>query len=208
MLAAVAWPMQEIFHPILVDAARSSGFGGTKDILVATAGKSPSLLNGGLNQWEIAPTLALAVFMASVLEKKSVDERAAQGLKFNEYSKTELPGDLSFDPLRITRSRRWSSRCPWCATRPTSSGRSSSTTASAPSWTRRSRRRRWTPLLMASPTRRHRPGPHPCFAGRAQWRRPPQTDLTCVPFAASHMLLLVRSVYCAIVLLFSAVSKK
>merc|ERR1712086_129292 len=104
MLAAVAWPMQEIFHPILVDAARSSGFGGTKDILVATAGKSPSLLNGGLNQWEIAPTLAVAVFAASVLEKKSVDERAAKGLKFNEYSKTELPGDLSFDPLRITRS--------------------------------------------------------------------------------------------------------
>merc|ERR1719386_524106 len=104
MLAAVAWPLQEIFHPVLVDAARSSGFGGTKDILVATAGKSPSLLNGGLNQWEIAPTLAVAVFMASVLEKKDVDRRAAKGLKFNEYSKSELPGDLRFDPLRITRS--------------------------------------------------------------------------------------------------------
>ena len=94
MLAAVAWPLQEIFHPILVDAAKSSGFGGTKDILVATAGKSPSLLNGGLNQWEIAPTLAVAVFAASVLEKKDVDRRAAKGLKFNEYSKSELPGDL------------------------------------------------------------------------------------------------------------------
>lgn len=104
MLAAVAWPLQEIFHPILVDAAKSSGFGGTKDILEATAGKSPSLLNGGLNQWEIAPTLAVAVFMASVLEKKDVDRRAAKGLKFNEYSKSELPGDLRFDPLRITRS--------------------------------------------------------------------------------------------------------
>ena len=104
MLAAVAWPMQEILHPILVDAARSSGFGGTVDVLAATAGKSPSLLNGGLNQWEIAPTLALAVFMASVLEKKNVDERAAQGLKFNEYNKSELPGDLGFDPLRVTRS--------------------------------------------------------------------------------------------------------
>merc|ERR1719386_466016 len=104
MLAAVAWPLQEILHPILVDTARSSGFGGTKDVLEATAGKSPSLLNGGLNQWEIAPTLAVAVFMASVLEKKDVDRRAAKGLKFNEYSKSELPGDLRFDPLRITRS--------------------------------------------------------------------------------------------------------
>ena len=42
--------------------------------------------------------------MASVLEKKDVDRRAAKGLKFNEYSKSELPGDLRFDPLRITRS--------------------------------------------------------------------------------------------------------
>lgn len=104
MLAAVAWPLQEIFHPILVDLAKASGFGGTKDILLKTAGKSPSLLNGGLDQWEIVPTLALAVFMASVLERKNVLAREAEGLKFNEYSKVELPGDLKFDPLRITRS--------------------------------------------------------------------------------------------------------
>jgi hypothetical protein len=104
MLAAVAWPLQEILHPIFVDLARSSGFGGSKDILIATGGKSPSLLNGGLDQWEIAPTLALAVFMASVLERKNVVARAEAGLAFNEYSKTELPGDLKFDPLRITRS--------------------------------------------------------------------------------------------------------
>jgi len=42
--------------------------------------------------------------MASVLELKEVKAREAEGLKFNEYDNTKLPGDLRFDPLRITRS--------------------------------------------------------------------------------------------------------
>jgi light-harvesting complex II chlorophyll a/b binding protein 5 len=86
MLAAAGWPLSEKLNA-----------GGLLD----QGGRVPSLLNGGLAQWEIAPTLAVAVFAASVLEKKSVDERAAKGLKFNEYSKSELPGDLSFDPLGL-----------------------------------------------------------------------------------------------------------
>ena len=49
MLAAVAWPLQEIFHPIFVDMFRSSGLGVT-DVLAETNGFSPSLLNGGLEQ--------------------------------------------------------------------------------------------------------------------------------------------------------------
>mgnify|MGYP006091904693 CR=1 FL=1 len=101
MLAAVAWPLQEIFHPIFVDLLRGSGIG-AKDMMVATAGKSPSLLNGGLDQLESVPTLMLAVYVASVLEYKDVKARADKGLAFNEYDKKELPGDLSFDPLKIT----------------------------------------------------------------------------------------------------------
>jgi len=103
MLAAVAWPLQEIFHPIIVDQLRAAGYA-PKDILVATAGKSPSLLNGGLSQLESAPTLMLAIFMASVLEQKDVVRRSKEGLAFNEWDKNKLPGDLGFDPLRITRS--------------------------------------------------------------------------------------------------------
>ena len=102
MLAAVAWPLQEILHPIFVDLLRSSGVS-ARDALVATDGFSPSLLNGGLTQLEVAPTLMLAIFMASVLEFKDVKQREAQGLAFNEYDKTKLPGDLRFDPLRISR---------------------------------------------------------------------------------------------------------
>lgn len=103
MLAAVAWPLQEIFHPFLVDVLRSNGIG-ARDILVETGGFSPSLLNGGLEQWEVVPTLSLAIYMASVLELKNVKAREAEGLAFNEYDNDKLPGDLRFDPLRITRN--------------------------------------------------------------------------------------------------------
>merc|ERR1711920_694696 len=68
MLAAVAWPLQEIFHPILVDSLRASGWVNTYDMMAETSGKSPSLLNGGLEQWETAPVLMLAIFCASTLE--------------------------------------------------------------------------------------------------------------------------------------------
>jgi len=103
MLAAVAWPLQEILHPIFVDAIRGSGVAGVRDVLAETDGFSPSLLNGGFDQMDVAVSLSLAVFMASVLELKDLEKRKAQGLKWNEYSKDKLPGDLSFDPLRLTR---------------------------------------------------------------------------------------------------------
>jgi len=103
MLAAVAWPLQEILHPIFVDILRSNGVAAA-DAMAETNGFSPSLLNGGLLQFDVAPTLALAIFMASVLELKDMKARAAKGLAWNEYDKAKLPGDLSFDPLRITRN--------------------------------------------------------------------------------------------------------
>ena len=100
MLAAVAWPLQEIFHPIIVDSLRSSGFG-VRDALMETAGKSPSLLNGGLEQWEVAPALAIAIGLAGVLEESDVRAREDMGLQFNEYTKTgRMPAGTS--------ARRWS----------------------------------------------------------------------------------------------------
>jgi len=102
MLAAVAWPLQEIFHPILVDLLRSSGWSNTFDMMAETGGKSPSLVNGGLEQWEIAPALSMAVFLASVLELKDLNARRDDGLAWNEYRRSgKQPGDLSFDPLNI-----------------------------------------------------------------------------------------------------------
>jgi len=101
MLAAVAWPLQEILHPIFVDIARSSGMVGVRDVLAESAGKSPNLLNGGLEQWEVAPALSLATFVASVIELKDVRSREKMGLAFNEYPNGRTPGDLQFDPLNI-----------------------------------------------------------------------------------------------------------
>merc|ERR1712232_1219853 len=59
MLAAVAWPLQEIFHPILVDSLRSSGWRNTYEMM--------------------------AVFLASVLELSDLKARQADGLAWNEY---------------------------------------------------------------------------------------------------------------------------
>ena len=103
MLAAVAWPLQEIFHPILVDSLRASGFG-VRDALMETAGKSPSLLNGGLEQWEVAPALAIAIGLAGALEENDVRAREDMGLQFNEYPKSRRAGDFGFDPLNIVGS--------------------------------------------------------------------------------------------------------
>lgn len=101
MLAAVAWPLQEIFHPILVDAMRASGWRNTYDMMAETNGKSPSLLNGGLEQWETFPALMLAVFLASVLELQNLKAREADGLSFNEFRTDTKAGDYGFDPLNI-----------------------------------------------------------------------------------------------------------
>jgi hypothetical protein len=100
MLAAVAWPIQEIFHPALVDALRETNPTAT-DVLVESGGMSPSLLNGGLEQLEIAPALAIAVFVGSVIDLQDMKNRQAAGLAFNEWSLDSTAGDLMFDPLNI-----------------------------------------------------------------------------------------------------------
>lgn len=102
MLAAVAWPLQEILHPIFVDTARSNLIT-VRDVLAESEGKSPSLLNGGLEQSEVLPALAIAVLAASAMEESNMRARARLGLSFNEYPKSRYPGDLDFDPLNIAR---------------------------------------------------------------------------------------------------------
>ena len=97
MLAAIAWPLQEIFHPILVDMLRAP------DLLLATGGMSPSVLNGGLGQADVLTALALTVLMASTLEETDLAKRRALGLKFNEYPSARQAGNFGFDPLNIYR---------------------------------------------------------------------------------------------------------
>jgi len=102
MLAAVAWPTQEIFHPLLADLT----FG--KDLLDASNGASPSLLNGGLFQSELFPALFLFAVGTSILEETDKNSRKSNGAAWNEYPQQfgtfgRQPGNFGFDPLNFYR---------------------------------------------------------------------------------------------------------
>lgn len=108
MLAAVAWPLQEILHPVIVDAVRQSTGLPLKDVLVESGGASPSLLNGGLFQAEVLPALLLFTAGCAALERSDLRTREALGCSWNEYPNSfgtfgRQPGDFQFDPLNLYR---------------------------------------------------------------------------------------------------------
>jgi len=107
MLAAVAWPLQEILHPIIVDILRDNGLPVT-DILAESGGASPSLLNGGLGQQEVLPALALFAVGTAALEETDLNQRKQLGCSWNEYPNSfgtfgRQPGNFGFDPLNFYR---------------------------------------------------------------------------------------------------------
>lgn len=89
MLAALAFPVQEKLEPVLAKAFS------LPDELLETAGRSPTILNGGLEQGEIPLTL-LAFFAGGALVEKGFIEplKAEQGDKYTL-------GDVGFDPLGL-----------------------------------------------------------------------------------------------------------
>jgi len=100
MLAAVAWPLQEVFNPFITDAL------GLKDVLAASNGASPSLLNGGLFQLEVLPAVLLFFYGAAQLERADVETREQLDLGWNEFANGfgffgRTPGDFRFDPLNF-----------------------------------------------------------------------------------------------------------
>lgn len=70
MLAAVAWPAQELLHPRLAETVTATS-------LLTERGLSPSLVNGGLEDGRIPGVLLLFGVLASLLEvtKMSAEER-------------------------------------------------------------------------------------------------------------------------------------
>ena len=80
MLAAVAWPLQEIINPLLTDLT------GAKDVLAASNGASPSLLNGGLFQLEVLPAVLLFAYGCSKLEQTDLSTRKELDLGWNEFA--------------------------------------------------------------------------------------------------------------------------
>merc|ERR1719181_1698440 len=86
MLAALGWPAAEELEPFF------SKVFGLSDELVETAGRAPSLLNGGLEEAQIPYFLAGAFSIAGLIDFKATE--------FQKDSKFE-PGNVGFDPLSL-----------------------------------------------------------------------------------------------------------
>lgn len=86
MLAALGWPAAEEFEPLIAK------FTGAADELAETAGRAPSLLNGGLEEAQIPFFLLGAFSIAGWADYK--------GTAIQKEMKYE-PGNVGFDPLSL-----------------------------------------------------------------------------------------------------------
>jgi len=93
MMAAAGWPMSELLDGPL------SRLLGLPNVLEATGGRAPSLLNGHLFEGVQGGFVLLVALATAALELSTLDN--VQGLTSSSY----VPGDLGFDPLGL-RSKR------------------------------------------------------------------------------------------------------
>merc|ERR1712232_1088588 len=66
MLAALAWPVQELLHPVISRALRDP------ILLTETGGRSPSVLNGGLEQGTIPLFLVFTALLIAAVDLRSL----------------------------------------------------------------------------------------------------------------------------------------
>jgi hypothetical protein len=88
MLAALAWPVQELVNPVIARALREPL------LLSELGGRSPSVLNGGLGLGPIPYTVGAFALLIAAVDAYSLKIKANVG-------ETWLPGDFGFDPLNI-----------------------------------------------------------------------------------------------------------
>jgi hypothetical protein len=96
MLAAVGWPISELWHKNI-----ASVFG--LQSILASNDKAPSLLNGGLsNVWATA-ILMMSIIIGGILEGKAMNS----GEIFWGADKPVgyVPGNYGFDPLNLYKAR-------------------------------------------------------------------------------------------------------
>eukprot|EP01041_Mallomonas_annulata_P009573 gene9573-19895_t len=92
MLAAVGWPLSELWHKEI-----ASAFG--LPSILAAGDRAPSLLNGGLSSPFASGVLIMSIIIAGYLEAKAMNS----GLVFWDSQKPDdyVPGDFGFDPFNL-----------------------------------------------------------------------------------------------------------
>jgi hypothetical protein len=96
MLAAVGWPISELWHKNIASAI------GLTSIL-AKDDKAPSILNGGLDSVWSSGILVMSIILAGFLEGKAMNN--GEVFWGNEKPEGYIPGDLKFDPLNLYKAR-------------------------------------------------------------------------------------------------------
>jgi len=94
MLAAIGWPLSELWHK---DIAQVFGL---QSILAGPNGdRAPSLLNGGLDSVWASAMLVASIVIAGLLESKAMESGEVfwSGEKPTGY----VPGNYGFDPLNL-----------------------------------------------------------------------------------------------------------
>jgi len=101
MLAAVGWPLSELFHKELAQTLKL-------DSILAGGDRAPSLLNGGLSSVYASGMLVMSIIIAGYLEAKAMND----GYVFWNAEKPEnyVPGDYKFDPLNLYSVRKGSKK--------------------------------------------------------------------------------------------------
>ena len=92
MLAAIGWPLSELWHK---DIAKAFNL----DSILADGDRAPSLLNGGLSSPWASGMLIMSIIIAGYLESKAMNS----GEVFWNVEKPDnyIPGNLGFDPLNL-----------------------------------------------------------------------------------------------------------
>merc|ERR1711865_732196 len=88
MLAAIAWPVQELLQPFLAAKLHFP------NQVYEQGGMNPTLLNGGLDHLPMLATLVSFFTLAAALEAKGLAIKKEQGDDW-------MPGDLQVDPLLL-----------------------------------------------------------------------------------------------------------
>ena len=92
MLAAVGWPLSELWHKDIAAILNM-------DSILASGDKAPSILNGGLSSVYATGILMFSIVVAGLLESKSMESGS---IFWNaEKPKDYVPGDFGFDPLNL-----------------------------------------------------------------------------------------------------------